>query len=193
MDQGMAALIAGLAGTAGALGGALVGGVAAVRGARIGAEKAAEAARQQVQDQALADHNHWLRQQRLEAYTTFLAAYDAHVPIADRTSRKIQDLSPGEDLPDEDLAEMIATANAIRRERQRVKLVGPDAIHSKAMNLEETVWNYRYALVTLAEALQGAMPTEDLAETEREERRALAMAHDSFVRAVGALIEDRRT
>lgn len=72
MDQGIAALVAGLTGMVGALGGAVAGGVAAVRGARIGAEKAFEAGRQQVQDQAAVELSHWLREQRREAYVSFI-------------------------------------------------------------------------------------------------------------------------
>ncbi|WP_158727313.1 hypothetical protein [Streptomyces sp. NRRL S-31] len=65
MDQGVAAVVAGLAGTMGALAGAMAG----VRGARLGALKAVEAARLQVEDQAQAEHRHWVREQRRQAYT----------------------------------------------------------------------------------------------------------------------------
>ncbi|TLQ43423.1 hypothetical protein [Streptomyces marianii] len=190
----MAAFIAGMAGMVGALGGALVGGVAAVRGARIGAEKAAEAVRQQVQDQASVDHDHWLRQQRLEAYTMLLGAYDAHAPVAHRASQKVADVSPGEDLPDAEFEEMFTTAGVIQQERQRVKLVGPDAIHVKAVELEQAVWRYRSALMALAEALHDANPLAvGLVEEAREARRNSALAHDSFVRAVGSLLGERGT
>ncbi|MBW8088511.1 hypothetical protein IGW14_10805 [Streptomyces hygroscopicus subsp. hygroscopicus] len=77
MDQGIAALIAGIAGMVGALGGAVAGGVAAVRGARIGAERTAQATRQQVHDQAVAEHGHWLREQRRDAYASFITAAQA--------------------------------------------------------------------------------------------------------------------
>lgn len=77
MDQGIAALVAGVTGMVGALGGAVAGGVAAVRGARIGAERTAEATRQQVQDQAAAEHGHWLREQRRDAYASFITATQA--------------------------------------------------------------------------------------------------------------------
>jgi hypothetical protein len=74
MDEGVAALIAGLAGMAGALGGAVAGGMAAVRGAKIGAENAADVARQQTKDQATVEHQHWIREQRQQAYVAFMAA-----------------------------------------------------------------------------------------------------------------------
>ncbi|MET7719057.1 hypothetical protein [Streptomyces sp. NPDC005407] len=67
MDQGVAALIAAGFGVLGTV----VGGAAAVWGAKIGAERSAQAVKQQVKDQAAAEHAHWLRQQRLEAYERF--------------------------------------------------------------------------------------------------------------------------
>lgn len=123
-----------------------------------------------------------------------LGAYDAYVPVANRVSRKVRELSLGEEVPTEDLEEMSTTAAAIQKERQRVKLVGPDAIHDKAVELEESVWTHQHALMQLAEALHNAYPLAgDLAEEEREARRDNARTHDSFVRAVGALLEDRGT
>lgn len=62
MDQGWAALVAGGFG----LLGAVIGGAAAVLGAR-----------QQVRAQATAEHQHWSRQMRREAYESFITgAYD---------------------------------------------------------------------------------------------------------------------
>lgn len=190
MDQGVAALIAGLAGTGGALAGAVIGALAAVRGARIGAERAAETARQQVQDQASVDHGHWLRQQRIEAYTSFLAGYDECTKISHRTRKKILGMSPGAGLPEDDFEELTASANTLRRLRQRVKLVGPDSIHARAVELEEAVWNYHADLEALAEALDSS--AADAGESyaiESQGMRATADAHDAFVRAVGFLLE----
>jgi hypothetical protein len=190
MDQGMAALIAGLAGTVGALGGAFIGALAAVRGARIGAERAAETARQQVQDQASVDHEHWLRQQRVEAYTAFLAGYDECTKITHQTRKKILDLSPGAGLPQDDFEEITTAANTLRRLRQRVKLVGPAPIHTRAVELEEAVWNYHADLEALAEALDSAdAETGEAYAIEYQGMRGTADAHDAFVRAVGALLE----
>ncbi|MFE3905668.1 hypothetical protein ACFXPY_36685 [Streptomyces sp. NPDC059153] len=56
----MAALVAGVAGMAGAV----AGGVGAVIGARVGANKAIRAVELQVRGQADAEHRHWIRQQR---------------------------------------------------------------------------------------------------------------------------------
>ncbi|MGC9538051.1 hypothetical protein [Streptomyces sp. UG1] len=194
MDEGTAALIAGLAGLVGALGGAIVGAVAAVRGARIGAEQAAETARQQVRDQASVDHDHWLRQQRLEAYTRFLAGYDDCTKVMQRIRRQILDMSAEADPPEQDFDEVAAAVNALRRLRQSVKLVGPDSIHSRAVALEDAVWDYHAALQDLAEAVAGADPvTDQVREEEYQGMRGTADAHDAFVRAVGSLLEHAGT
>ncbi|MFJ8152240.1 hypothetical protein [Streptomyces sp. NPDC094468] len=91
MDQGVAALIAagfGVLGTA-------VGGAAAVWGAKIGAERSAQAVKQQVRDQTAAEHAHWLRQQRLEAYERFEDNYSQLARLAVRIDG---DVSPAADL-----------------------------------------------------------------------------------------------
>lgn len=68
MDQGLAAIWAAIAG----LVGAGVGGGFAVWGASIGGRKAVEAAEKQADRTATADHQHWLRQARFDAYTALL-------------------------------------------------------------------------------------------------------------------------
>ncbi|WP_146075102.1 hypothetical protein [Streptomyces sp. Ru73] len=83
MDEGIAALVAGVAGMVGALGGAIAGAIGAVKGARVGAERTAEATRQQVLDQSAAEHGHWLRQQRQAAYSAHIAAVQKAERAAD--------------------------------------------------------------------------------------------------------------
>ncbi|MFJ7100505.1 MULTISPECIES: hypothetical protein [Streptomyces] len=190
MDEGTAALIAGLAGTVGAVAGAVVGAVAAVRGARIGAEKAAETARQQVRDQASIDHEHWLRQQRIEAYSEFLTAYDDSALIAHRTFKKIRDMESGDPRPEDDLDELTATALRLRQVRQRVKLVGPEPIHARAVGLEDAARSYHTDLDCAAVARESNDPDADAEFMQvHTGMRAMADAHDAFVRAIGALIE----
>ncbi len=70
MDQGMAALLAGVGG----LVGSSVGALAAWRGARIGAQKAVEAVRVQVKGQSEAEHQHWAREERKTSWMTSLKA-----------------------------------------------------------------------------------------------------------------------
>ncbi|MGI5427933.1 hypothetical protein [Streptomyces sp. CA-179760] len=120
MDQGVAALIAGLAGMAGALGGAVAGAVGAVRGAKVGAEKTAEATRQQVKDQALAEHGHWLREQRQAAYSAFIAANQAVERAADTAIRK----TPGPHWRSE-LASLGQAIDELNNVSSQVAVLGP--------------------------------------------------------------------
>ncbi|MEV3852635.1 hypothetical protein AB0J30_38590 [Streptomyces microflavus] len=66
MDQGLAAVIAGLAG---AIGGA--------SGAGLGARATARAMARQVRDQATTEHGQWIRDQRMQAYLTLTQEWDA--------------------------------------------------------------------------------------------------------------------
>lgn len=69
MDQGVAALWAGIAGLAGAG----IGGAAAAWGAWISGKRAVEAAVQAAQRAATAEHQQWQRQARYDAYRTVIA------------------------------------------------------------------------------------------------------------------------
>ncbi|MFD0070687.1 hypothetical protein, partial [Streptomyces sp. NPDC127574] len=163
-----------------------------VRGARIGAEKAAETARRQVQDQASIDHEHWLRQQRIEAYSEFLTVYDDATVVASRTRKKVVDMEPNSVQPEEDLRELKEILHRLRQVRQRVKLVGPEPIHMRATALEDSVQDYCIDLELVADAKASGDPdTPQMFEQEYRGMRASANAHDAFVRAIGVLIEGR--
>ncbi|MGW0822566.1 hypothetical protein [Streptomyces sp. NPDC002845] len=66
MDEGLAAVVAGLAGAIGGAGGAVFDAVATAR-----------AMARQVRDQASTEHGQWLRGQRMQAYLTLLQEWDA--------------------------------------------------------------------------------------------------------------------
>ncbi|MET9759808.1 hypothetical protein ABZ016_12220 [Streptomyces sp. NPDC006372] len=101
MDQGLAGLLAGIAG----LIGTGVGGLATAYGARLGAAKTLEAAHAQVEAQSGAEHEHWVREQRrqacsdiLDAYGTFMLSFNrvtdsvwGHVQPADSDFEAVKD------------------------------------------------------------------------------------------------------
>ncbi|MFD7242443.1 hypothetical protein [Streptomyces massasporeus] len=78
MDQGIAGVIAGIAG----LLGAGVGGLATAYGARIGAQKTIEAAQTQVAQQSAAQHRQWLREQRRQACFALVDAFGTFARVA---------------------------------------------------------------------------------------------------------------
>ncbi|MFF1412825.1 hypothetical protein ACFVX6_24145 [Streptomyces sp. NPDC058289] len=88
--------------------------------------------KQQVQDQAAAEHSHWLRQQRLEAYEGFLEAWDECLRLTHHPS----DLhDPGPSSFD---ALRMAAGRMAERAR-RIALLGPLEVTQAAENLTETI------------------------------------------------------
>lgn len=79
MKELIVALVAAVFGLAGTV----VGAALTARAAKKGAVLSAQATLQQVHDQATVDQSHWLRQQRLQAYEGFLAAWDECLRLID--------------------------------------------------------------------------------------------------------------
>ncbi|WP_158933502.1 hypothetical protein [Streptomyces sp. NRRL S-1868] len=141
MDQGVAALIAGLAGMAGALGGAVAGAIGAVRGARVGAEKTAEATRQQVRDQAKAEHGHWLRQQRQAAYSAFIVATQGVERAADAVLRS----TPSPRWRDE-VESLVQRMEELNDVASQVSVLGPESMIAKTKQVGRGILRLRAAL-----------------------------------------------
>lgn len=148
MDQGLAGLIAGVA----AFVGAVMSGWYTGRSARVGAERAAAAVLEQVTKQATAEHGHWLREQRQDAYTAFLAAFDraadALGPVFEAWALRYE----GMDAPAiRELSRPVDEADlAMQRAITRLSIVGPDAVERAAgdlrlavMHVRATYWNTR--------------------------------------------------
>ncbi|MFF7748784.1 hypothetical protein ACFZCP_05915 [Streptomyces sp. NPDC007971] len=121
MDQGIAGVIAGIAG----LVGAGIGGLATAYGARIGAEKTIEAAQTQVDRQSAAEHTHWVREQRKEVYS---AVVEGHVAIL-TTSQSLRELmDDGSALSAEQMASAKDGLAAFGCTIARTQLWGPDEV-----------------------------------------------------------------
>lgn len=124
MDQGLAALLAGVFG----LVGAGLGGVGAIWGAKVGAQTAAKATRQQLWDQALVEHEQWLREARREAYEAFITGLHQ----AMESFHAVMEAARG----GEDLGEarrlMHQHLNALLTLGVKVQLVGTRAVDQQA-------------------------------------------------------------
>ncbi|MFG2651260.1 hypothetical protein [Streptomyces sp. NPDC048436] len=143
MDQEIAAIVTGAFG----LVGVAIGGAAAAWGARTGAERTARATHQQVRDQADAEHAHWLRQQRLEAYEGFMRGYDGFARVAseslraaeERRSRSDQsgrEAHLSESLPSaSEVDAMGAQVRAMEEHAARISVVGPSSMDECAAQL----------------------------------------------------------
>ncbi|MFF9788369.1 hypothetical protein [Streptomyces nigrescens] len=128
MDELVIALVAAVFGLAGTV----LGAVVAARATKAGAEKNAETVRRQVEDQATAEHSHWLRQQRLNTYEGFLEAWDECLRLTQASS----DACNG-DLANVDLLREAAGRMAGRA--RRIALLGPPEVTQAAEDLAETM------------------------------------------------------
>lgn len=202
MDQGLAAVIAGAFG----LVGAAVGGAAAAWGARVGAEKTALATRQQVRDQAEAEHAHWLRQQRLEAYEGFLSAFEAHSRIflasyhARETRRSHVD-SEGDRaqllasmLTPEEIEAFGDAAQTMRERATRISIVGPPRVEECAERLVRAAYHdydrYREQrrIAELENPSQRDLWAMINAFADFEDIRAIPTRREQFLTAVGQVL-----
>lgn len=164
----------------------MLGAVVTARATKAGADKNAETVRRQVEDQAVAEHAHWLRQQRLNAYEGFLESWDDCL----RLTRASADHLDG-DLPG--AAEPLREAAGRMAERaRRIALLGPPAVTQAAEELAETMQQDVDAtsnFVRVAEA-GVAVLDERPADTEALEVATEALTHRAG--QLGELLEGAR-
>ncbi|WP_433452511.1 hypothetical protein ACQPXS_30755 [Streptomyces sp. CA-142005] len=110
----------------------LAGTVVGARAAKKGALISAEVTLQQVRDQADVDQVHWLRQQRLQAYEGFLAAWDECLRIIDSVGLPGHSESPGINPLKE------ATGRMAERAR-RIDILGPAEVAQAAKELAVSI------------------------------------------------------
>ncbi|MET8165713.1 hypothetical protein ABZT34_15890 [Streptomyces sp. NPDC005329] len=110
----------------------LAGTVVGARAAKKGALISAEVTLQQVRDQANVDQAHWLRQQRLQAYEGFLAAWDECLRIVDSVGLPGQPDSPGINPLKEAAGRMVERA-------RRIEILGPAEVARAAEELAVSI------------------------------------------------------
>ncbi|MEV6378563.1 hypothetical protein AB0M31_03985 [Streptomyces sp. NPDC051773] len=126
--------------------GALVG----ARAARFGAEKNAEAARRQVQDQGAVEHGHWMRQERMSAYESFLGAWDECLRIT-QTSADTDSSDPAE------LEALRVAAVRMAERARRIAILGPQDVARAAESLAKTMERDVQIAARLATEVQEAV------------------------------------
>ncbi|MEF9883736.1 hypothetical protein [Streptomyces sp. P9-A4] len=110
----------------------VLGAILGARAARFGAEKNAETVRRQVQDQSAVEHGHWLRQQRLGTYESFLEAWDECLRITQSSAAD----------PDADstvLDELNGAAGRMAERARRIALLGPGEVTQAAESLTQAM------------------------------------------------------
>ncbi|MBD3007903.1 MULTISPECIES: hypothetical protein [unclassified Streptomyces] len=148
--------------------GALVG----ARATRFGAERNAETVRRQVQDQAAVEHGHWLRQQRLNTYESFLEAWDECLRITQASAAVHDPDSTG-------LEDLREAAGRMAERARRIALLGPEEVTRTAEELTETMQEDVAVSTRFIEVAQAAtaavdsraVPADAMADATEEYRQ----------------------
>ncbi|MFI8072172.1 hypothetical protein ACIF85_25780 [Streptomyces sp. NPDC086033] len=110
----------------------LAGTVVGARAAKKGALISAQVTLQQVRDQADVDHAHWLRQQRLQAYESFLAAWDECLRILNSVGL------PG-DSESSGINPLEEAADRMTERARRIDILGPAEVAGAAEELADSI------------------------------------------------------
>ncbi|MEU7133963.1 hypothetical protein [Streptomyces sp. NPDC046261] len=175
MDELVIALVAAVFGLAGTV----LGAVVAARAAKAGADKNAETVRRQVEDQAGAEHAHWLRQQRLNAYEGFLEAWDECLRLT-RASADLQDDGQSNAGP------LREAAGRMAERARRIALLGPPAVTQAAEDLAETMQEDVDATANFVRAAEAGVSVLNERPANAE---AVHAATEDFVQRAGQLHE----
>ncbi|WP_405891397.1 hypothetical protein OG612_06370 [Streptomyces sp. NBC_01527] len=162
-----------MAGMIGALGGALAGGVAAVRGARVGAETMAAAALQQIQDQAVTEHQQWLRGQRQQAYSALIA----EVQAVRRVTQSLATALYVEHRREPQLEAVQASIRQLCDAGIAVALLGPEHVIEMQRNVTDSVLRVEQTLLQSFSSPPTDRGSIDVSLTEYE------LAAEDFVNA----------
>jgi hypothetical protein len=183
MDQGIAGVIAGIAG----LLGAGIGGLATAYGARLGAQKTIEAVQTQVDRQSAAEHRHWVREQRKQVYSSILEGHAALLAACEDRTNRLEDCYPlSDELITDDRDEIARFGATVAK----AHLWGPDEIVSMADELFHAAVDRFVSQVEWSAAIQSGVQTamqerwqafRGMAQRETEARVA-------FVRAAHAAL-----
>lgn len=187
MDQGVAALIAGLVGMAGAIVGALVGGKWAVRGARIGGEKAVEAARLQVLGQASAGQLQWVRDRRHQAYANLI---DAQVAVMDMLRQAAPGVRRGGSLSDDVLGELPSRILALESCTSQLAFWGPEQTTHLAQRLTAKTIDAAQALRDAEPGAQSPVGQEERWANWEQERQVATNLRARFLGQAGTIMRD---
>ncbi|MFD7682889.1 hypothetical protein [Streptomyces sp. NPDC059271] len=164
MGANAVALLTGLIGLIGALGGAAIGGRAAMRGARISVDAA-----------ATAEHAQWVRGQRQMLYQAVLDAYNEFAAEAQAVHEGLDDQIDG--VSPVDLSSEVVEVNSAC---SRVGFLGPGEVTAAANAFRRNTWSAAAALTAWEQAATG--PTDELSELDREACRMEASGTKDAVR-----------
>ncbi|MBC9717099.1 hypothetical protein H9Y04_31665 [Streptomyces sp. TRM66268-LWL] len=183
MDQGLAAVVAGILGLGGGVAGAVFGGT---WGARIAGRKAVEAALAQVGSQAAVEHTRWVKEHRQQACVRLLEAYAAADDALRRASIEIRQ---ERGFPDAVRDEARGHAHVMGSICGELALWRPEALAQCGRALHVATMD---SIGLLAEAVapsaEGTL--QERLERWREADQRAALAHAAFVDYAGSVLRN---
>jgi hypothetical protein len=132
----------------------LAGTAVGARAARKGALISAQVTLQQVRDQADVDHAHWLRQQRLQAYESFLSAWDECLRILKSVGL------PG-DSESSGLHPLKEAADRMTERARRIDILGSAEVAGAAEELADSIRRDVEIATKLLKLTEAYVPTND--------------------------------
>jgi hypothetical protein len=168
VDQGIAAVWAGLAG----LGGAGIGGAAAAWGAWIGGKKTVEAAEKQAQRSAASEHHAWQRETRYKEYRAVLS-------ITEEMARWAEPVS---------LSTALELSSRLREAINNVYVVGPPEASAAAGRLLMPVLDAFFVHVE-ATASGRSVPASTPITWDASRSSQMLITHAEFREALRVILE----
>ncbi|MEU5929318.1 hypothetical protein ABZ817_38335 [Streptomyces antimycoticus] len=178
MDQGWAAVIAGVVGLGGSAVGAWVGGHFAKKGAEVGAKTAADALAQQVERQAANELAHWVRQEQRQVYGEITHVYGVLAKTLTDCRIALNDGRSADDL----LAQAAEQRSLLHIACSGTALFGPEGVWAAAQELSQAALETLKAHERLAFHSQGGGSASLLEVTEemRASRTAVSGSLAAF-------------
>lgn len=132
--------------------GTVFGAALTARAAKKGAVLNTQATLQQVRDQAAVDQAHWLREQRLQAYEGFLAAWDECLRLIDSAGLPGDDGASGPNPLKEAAGRMTERA-------RRIDILGPAEVARAAEELADSIRRDVEIATKLKKLTESTLPT----------------------------------
>ncbi|MER5972493.1 hypothetical protein ABT112_22620 [Streptomyces sp. NPDC002055] len=146
----------------------LAGTVVGARAVKKGSLISAQVTLQQVRDQADVDQAHWLRQQRLQAYEGFLAAWDECLRILNSVGL------PG-DSESSGLNPLKESADRMTERARRIDILGPAEVARAAEELADSIRRDVDIATKLLKLTEAYVPTTEHGATETAPAMTAAM------------------
>ncbi|MFF0460934.1 hypothetical protein [Streptomyces mexicanus] len=134
-----------------------------------------------MQEQALNEHEHWLREQRLQAYRALLVAFDEFAVATTQMSRMLNwPRTDADPIP----VDIGAPANAVTSANVLIQMLGPEGVRAPAAALWERVYEAFHSLSRWRQAfIREDDEAAEQARADWERVRQMGAVHSAFVQA----------